>query len=364
MAKADKDDPEAWMAKVRVPQQVIILFTRQLAIMLRTGVPMLHALDTLSHQDEYPNFGEVVATVAQKIGEGHSFSATLSKFPRVFSKVYVTMASIGEKTGHLDDSLERLAGWQEKDYTLYQKVRGALTYPCFIMGLSFALTMMLFYWVLPGFLGIFDEMDIELPVMTKIMIRLTNAAKNPGAWILGIAIIGFSITLIRDLYKTEKGAVEIFRFLSAVPMLGTMLTFATISRYCAAVSALLNSGLDLPKTLTLSAHASGSPVLAHDSKGMVQSIMDGEPVSVYMGQRPDIYPMTLIHMVTAGEEASHLPSMFERVAIFYESEVSYKIETLSAALEPLMLGSVALVVGFIVLSIFIPMYSYLGQLGV
>ena len=364
MANAKKDDPDGWMAKVKVPQQVVILFTRQLSIMLRTGVPMLHALDTLSHQDEYPNFGEVVATVAQKIGEGHSFSATLSKFPRVFSKVYITMAAIGERTGHLDDSLERLATWQERDYALYQRVRGALTYPCFIMVLSFSLTLMLFYWVLPGFLGIFDEMKIELPLMTKIMIRLTNAAKNPGAWILGIAIIGFSITLIRDLYKTEKGAVEIFRFLTTVPMLGTMLSFATTSRYCAAVSALLTAGLDLPKTLSLSAHASGSPLLAHDAKGMVQSIMDGEPISVYMHNRPDVYPATLVHMVTAGEEASHLPAMFERVAYYYDSEVSYKIETLSAALEPLMLGSVALVVGFIVLSIFIPMYSYLGQLGV
>lgn len=364
MARVERDKgDDSWMAKVRCKPALVVLFTRQLATMLRTGVPILHALDTLSHQSENPNFGEVVSTVAERIGHGHTFSSTLSRFPRVFNRVYVTMAAIGERTGQLDESLERLANWQERDFKLFQRVRSALTYPAFVLGLSAFLTLMLFYSVLPGFITVFNDMDMELPLMTRMMVTITNAVKNPGAWLVVMAAVGLGFGAVRDIYKTEKGAMELFRVVLAVPVIGSLLHFATTARYCAAVGALLSAGLDLPKSLNLGAQASGSPVLAWDAKALINNILEGESVASYMVSRPDIYPSTLCQMVAAGEESSHLAPMYERVASFYDQEVNFKIEAFSAALEPLLLGMVASVVGFVVLSIFIPMYSYIGKLG-
>lgn len=363
-AEEHRRQEEAWMARVKVPTNLVVLFTRQLATMLRTGVPITHALDTLSHQSEYPNFGEVVGTISRKIGEGHSFSVILSRFPRVFPKVYVSMAQVGEKTGQLDDALERLAVWQERDFKLYQRVKGALTYPLFVLGLSAFLTLMLFYSVLPGFVSIFEEMNIELPWTTRMMVALTNAIKNPGAWLIAVAVLGGLFGWLRDYNKTPRGAVNIFRFLLKVPLLGTMLRFATTARYSSAVATLLSNGLDLPKSLKLGAEASGSPVMAADADTLMNAVMQGDTLSEYMRAHPETYVPTLTHMITAGEEASNLATMYERVASYYDTEVNFKIETLSAALEPILLCCVATVVGFVVLSIFIPMYSYLGKLGV
>ncbi|MGE0487788.1 MAG: type II secretion system F family protein [Vulcanimicrobiota bacterium] len=351
------------MDKVRCPAHIVILFTRQLATMVRTGVPILVALDTLSHQPEHPNFGEVISTVAARVASGHHFSASLALFPRIFPKVYLAMVSIGENTGHLDVALEQLADWQESDDKLYRRVKGALTYPAFVMMLTCALTLILFYTVLPNFINIFQEMDIELPMTTKVMILITNLVKNPGAWVVGLALAAAILVGIRDLYRTEAGGVAIFRFLSSIPLLGTMLRLATTSRFAAAASALINAGVDLPRSLRMSAHASGSPVLRADARWLSESLQEGTLASDHMATRPDIYPTTLTHMIKAGEESSHLADMFSRVAGYYDTEVGFKIETLGAALEPLLLGFVAFVVGFIVLSVLVPLYSYLGTLA-
>ncbi len=351
------------MEKVRVPAITTVLFTRQLAIMLKTGVPIMNALDTLSHQPEQPNFGEVVNTVAERVSQGHHFSSSLAKFPRVFPSVYIAMASIGENTGHLDASLERLADWQEADDRLYRRVKGALTYPAFVFILTCFLTLILFYTVLPNFINIFNEMEIELPAMTKVMIAVTNTVKNPGAWVVGLAVLLGGFAALRDLYRTEAGSVMIFRFLLAIPMIGPMLRLATTSRYAATAAALIDSGVDLPRSLKMSAHASGSPVLIADAKSMVNSIQEGELVSAHMATRPEVYPRTLSQMVAAGEESSHVSDMYARLASYYDTEVEAKIETLGAALEPLLLGFVASIVGFIVLSVLIPLYSYLGTLA-
>lgn len=359
---AETED-NAWMARARCPGLTLVLFTRQLATMLRSGVPLMVALDTLSYQPDYPNFGEVVSHTAKKIAEGHSFSKTLERFPRVFPRVYLAMVSIGESTGQLDDSLEKLANWQEEDLGMYQRVKGALSYPAFVLCLTFTLTLLLFYTVLPGFIDIFLEMKIELPLMTRILIAITNAVSNPGAWFLLGAWIFGSVAWLRAVWQTEVGSVKLFRIALSVPIVGTILRYATLSRYSGAAGALIESGLELTRTLKMSAEASGSPILRQDSKHLVVAIQEGSLVSTHMGMRPDIYPPSLCQMLLAGEESSQLSEMFYRVSAYYDSEVSYKTDTLGAVLEPLLLGVLALIVGSIVIAVLVPLYSYLGTLA-
>ena len=356
-----KDD--SWMEKVRCPSNVVVLFTRQLATLLRSGFPIVQALDTLSFQDEYPNFGEVVATIAKKIEEGHRFSVCLGLFPRVFSKAYVSMVAIGERTGQLDGVLDRLATWLENDSRTYQRVKGAVSYPLFVLGLAIVLGLLVFYTVLPGFVQVLDRMDVELPLLTRVVFGITNAVKNPGAWLALVAagtILGLKI---KDFNSSRSGALRIYSLLSRIPLLGSLLLFSSVARYCAAVGALLSSGVDLITTLRLAAEASGSPVLKRDADKMIQDVSSGLHISEHMLQHPRIYPPTVSHLVVAGEEASDLPLMFTRLAAYYDSELNYRLDSFSAALEPILIVGVGGVVATVVLSIFQPMYSYLATLG-
>lgn len=356
-------DEEVWKARVRVPPRSVVIFTRQLAAMLISGVPIVQALETLSHQAEVPNFGQVVRILSEKISSGHPFSNALNQFPRIFPRIYVTMVQIGEQTGALDHSLEKLADWWERDHMIHQRIKSSLSYPIFVLCLAGTLTLGLFYWVLPGFIGIFRDMNVELPFVTRVVIAITNGVRNPGAWLVTIAVVGAGGTLLRDFSRTTVGAQKLFELAIRVPLLGGMLKNGSMARYCGAVAALLSSGMDMPRTFKLSAAASGNPLLHADSQALVEAIMEGGGASDHMLAHPKLYPASMVQMVIAGEQASRMPEMFSRVAAYYDLEMNYQVDALSAALEPLLLAGVASVVGTIVISIFLPMYGYLGKLG-
>lgn len=355
--------PADWRNKVKVPPQVLCIFSRQLATMLRNGVPIVQALETLSHQAEYPNFGEVVREVSEKISQGHMLSHQLTQYPRVFDKIYTTLVQIGERTGDLDASLERLADWQERDNKLRERIRSALSYPIFVLGLAVCLTLFMFYTVLPSFLAIFRDMDVELPLITRIVLFLTEAVRQPGFWLIAIATGGALYTAGREFLRTEQGQVATFRVFKAVPLLGSMLVMGGCARFCMSVEAMLGSGMDLARTLRMAASASGNPEFVADSKNLERSIMDGEPCSEHMFAHPEIYPPGMTYMISAGEQASRLPDMFGRAGAYFDVEMNFMVDALSAAMEPLLLASVASIVATVILSIFLPLYSYLGKLG-
>lgn len=354
---------EVLKVKARVPPRATIIFTRQLAAMLINGVPLVQALDTLSHQAEEPNFGQVVRILAEKISAGHPFSHALNGFPTVFPRIYVTMVSIGEQTGQLDVSLEKLATWAERDFQIQQRIKSALTYPTFVFGLACALTLALFYWVIPGFINIFEDMRIPLPFLTRLVIGTTHAIREPGTWLIALALLGVLGPMFRDFARTPHGSRALFGLALRVPQLGGMLRNGTLARYCGALEALLSSGMDLPRAFKLSGHASGNPLLAADAEELVGAVMEGELASAHMLRHPELYPPGLVQMAIAGEQASRVPEMFARAAAYYEMEAAYQIEALSASLEPLLLAGVSGLVGTIVVAIFLPMYGYLDKLG-
>ena len=353
----------AWAARVSVPPRTVVIFTRQMASMLRNAVPILQALDTLSNQVENPVFGEVIRLCCEKIEAGVNFSKAITYFPRVFPPIYTTMVQIGEQTGSLDTALERLGQWLERDDNLRQRLKSALTYPAFVMILSTVLTLALFYTLIPGFIAIFEDMKIELPLITRIVIFITNGLRNPGTILISVAVIGLAVTSFKKYTSTPEGMGHFYRLCLKVPILGGMLTFGALARYCAAMEALLATGMDIAKALRLSANASGNPLIQNDAPALIDSVINGDPVGEYMRAHPRIYPPTLTNLVSSGEESSRLTEMFGRTAVFYDMEMGYQVEALSAALEPLMLFVVSFIVGAIVLSIFLPMYGYIGKLS-
>ena len=349
--------------KLRVPTKVLVVFVRQLSIMFKSGIPAVEALDTLSNQPESEVLSQVIARLSKLIGEGHRPSNAMSHFPGIFDQVFVSMVAIGEESGQLDVSLERLARWKERDFELVRMVKGALSYPMFILALTLVLTFFLFYAVMPNFVSIFEEMNVPLPLPTKITMAITDASQNPGTWLIitavGVAIYG----VIREQWKTEQGQIRLFTFLHEVPLAGRLIRLTTVSRFAGAIETLLESGLGLQKTLRLGGLSSGSPIVKKASEDLVQRVSDGEQLSDYVMMRVDLFPMAFAQYVATGEETSQVSKMMGEASRLLDDEVTYKVETLSATLEPFMLGLVAFIVGFVLISIFIPLYNHIGSLG-
>lgn len=342
-----------------VPLRVIANFTRQLTAMLAAGVPLLQALETLTPQDEYPQFGLVIENLSAEINSGTHLSRALAYHPRVFSQVYVTLARVGEETGTLESSLDLLADWLEKEDSVRRKLLSAFTYPAGIFLVSLLLSVLLFTTVLPTFAKIFKEMQVSLPLLTRIVMGLTHLLCQPWAWAVTLLV---SLALYHAWGKTWEspgGSRRLFGALQRVPVFGQLLYHGSLTRYAAAGQALLHSGIDVIKASRLAGQASGSPLLAQDGRRVIKSIEEGETLSTALQARPALYSATLIQMLQAGEEASLMPEMLTRVAHFHELELNSSIDTLSATLEPIMLLCVALMVGSIVLSIYLPMYSTL-----
>lgn len=349
--------------EVKIGSRDLVLFVRQFATMIRSGIPVTFALDTLSHQPENPNLGQVVARVSKLVGEGHKLSQAMSYYPGVFDTTFQAMVAIGEETGQLDGTLERLAGWRERDYELTRQVKSALSYPMFILGLTGVLTFFLFYSILPNFLGIFNDMKIELPIFTRIMVAMTDASQNPGVWLvltaLGVAIHG----LIREQWKTEEGRCRLFHMIHQIPLAGNLVRLTSVARFSGAIETLMESGLGLQKTLLLGGEGSGNPLMKVASRELVERVKEGDPLSEYILARVDLFPSTFGQFVATGEETSQLSRMMGEASRMLDEEVNYKVEALGAALEPLLLGFVASIVGFVLLSIFTPLYSHIGSLG-
>jgi type IV pilus assembly protein PilC len=331
--------------------------------MCASGVPITQALETLSHQPENPAFGEVVRMTVAMLEKGVSFSKSLTQFPRVFPPIFVTMVQIGEQTGTLHSTLGRLALWLERDENLRQRLKSALSYPAFVFGLTLLLTLALFYNVMPGFVSIFRDMKIALPMVTKVVFFFTDAIRNPGAILMILAALGMAVVSFKKWISTVEGRCQFHYLCLKVPIVGAIIRFGGVARYCSAMEALLNSGSNLVPALRLAATASDDPILQRNSPIVLEEVINGGVLGETLREYPEIYPIMMINFVASGEETSSLPDMFGRSAFFFDAEMNYKVEALGAALEPLMLFGVSAMVGTVVLSVFIPMYAYIGQLA-
>ena len=348
---------------MKAKSRSVVMFSRQLALLLRNGVPLLQALGTLSDQPEDEVFSEVVHSCTQKISTGHSLSQSLAAFPEVFPKVFVSMAEIGEQTGSLDSALEQLADWLERDQDVERRILGALSYPIFVFCLASLIMLAIFYTVMPGFLGIFQEMNIRLPLATQLIVAITEAVRSPMVWASALIFLWMLRHGLRKTTSTLAGRARLYLLLLRVPLLGNMLTFGSTARFCSCGKVLLSCGMDVMQAYRLSAAASGSPLLQRDTPSLLAAIREGELVSEHMARHPEIYDHTLTSMVSAGEEASRIPEMMGFAGYYYNLGLTSCIDSLGAALEPLLMGGIAVLVGTIVMAVFLPMYSYIGQMG-
>lgn len=347
----------------RVSPVATCFFTRQLSIMLASGVPLVQALETLTDQPDEEWLGEVVRGLCESVSGGHTFSNSLRAYPKVFSKAYATLVQAGEETGKLENSLNRLADWLERDEQIRRKVKSSLSYPVLVLGLCGLLSLIIVHTVLPTFVTIFQEMNTALPLITRVMILLTKVLNNPFAWSVGLLLACAGGYQYRRFVASRRGAVLVYRTALAIPLVGAILRQGASARYCTAASTLLACGMNLPRSLRLAAAASGNPLMNEDADALVRSVEQGLNPSEHMLLYPEIYSRCMRHMLSAGEESGQAAEMFRFAGDYHQLEMESAVELLGAALEPILLLGVSIVVGLMLLAIFLPLYSSLSNFG-
>jgi len=358
-------DPErSWEARVSCSTLLIVAFTQHLSMMLKNGVSITQALQALREQPENPNFELAVEEINESICQGGKLSAALARFPRLFPGVYANVVRVGESTGSLTDCLDLLAEWLEIEERTARRVLSAMSYPALVLGVALLLMLLLFCTVIPQFMLMLEGMNMQLPWITRVVMFITHLVQNPGIWLLVLVSAGAARLWLKHTWARPAGRRRLFSLLLKLPGLGRILWYASLCRFAATSKMGIMTGLDLVQTLQLAAEASGSPILEHDNVYLTEALSNGQQVSDYLRQRPQIYHSTLVHLFFAGEEAADIGPALDRAAHYYQQEVDHLVSNLGKVLEPILLLAVAVLVGLLLIAIFLPLYSYLAELKV
>jgi type IV pilus assembly protein PilC len=344
-----------------VNEQALVVFARQFATMINAGLAMVRCLDVLSVQTEDGVLKPVITAVRREVEGGSTLAAALGKFPKVFSPLFVNMVRAGELGGILDDVLNRLATFLEKDFNLKKKVKSAMTYPAVILVMAVLIVMFLVIFIMPTFVELFNGMQMTLPVPTKILIAFTNGARNP--YVFGpVIVLGIVAFILFNRYtSTQVGRRQYDAFKLKLPVFGMLIRKVAISRFCRTLGTLLQSGVPIMQALEIVGKASGNEVIAETVNKVRESVREGESIAVPL-QLSGLFPPLVTQMVAVGEETGNLDGMLSKISDFYDTEVEYMLASLTSLLEPILILVMGFIVGFIVVSVFLPLYQIIGNI--
>lgn len=332
----------------------LTIFTRQFATMVNAGLSMVRTLGILEQQTENSKLREIVGQVRKDVEEGMTLSDSFAKHPRTFSGLAVNMIRAGEIGGILDEVLGRIAIFFEKDLALRQKVRAAVTYPLAIFVFSIGVIFFLVFFILPQFIGFFEGLDLALPLPTRVLITFTNLAT--GYWYVMLAIMAGIGYVVRMYIRTSTGQFAFDRFKLRVPVFGPLVRKVTISRFTRTLGTLISSGVPILQALEVVAKAVDNKVMSKAIEDVRSSIREGESIAHPL-QVSNLFPPMVVQMTAVGEETGTLDTMLQKVADFYDAEVESTLAQLTSILEPLLIIFLGFVVGFIVLSFYMPLYQ-------
>jgi type II secretory pathway component PulF len=340
----------------KVEQQEIILFSRQLATLFGAGVPLTRALTTLESQITNPKFVSVIKAIREDIEGGSAFAAAISKHPKVFPEIYATLIEVGEAGGILDEVLERLAALFEKNAENTQKIKSATLYPKIVIGAVFVAIFILMNFVVPRFAKLYASFDADLPLPTRILITLSNAFA--AYWYIALILFALLYIAAKLFFSSEGGKRMRDRVVLKIPVFGPLLLKSTLSRFSGVLGAMYNSGLPILQALDIVSRVVQNRIISDEIKRMEAEVRGGKNLSEPMAASTHFPPM-VVQMVTVGEETGKLDEMLEKVAEYYDKEVDSAIKNLTTMLEPILLSFIFVVVLFLALAIFLPMWDIL-----
>ena len=354
---------ESFLARFRpktVKGKEIAIFTRQLATMLESGLPLVQALEALATQQKNPYFQQVIRTIKNSVESGNSLAESLREFPKIFDELYYQMVSAGEAGGNLDEILKRLATYQEKILAIKAKIRQAMMYPIVIIFVTIVVLSIIMVYVIPKFAQMFAEAGQALPLPTQIVIAVSAITKKYFPFFIA-GLIGFAI-LFRRLYRTEKGRYQIDKLLLRLPLFGDLLHKSALARFARTLSSLIASGVPLLQGLSISGKVSGNRVIEKVVEEVRLSVSEGQSIAEPMAVS-GYFPHMMTQMIAVGETTGALEQMLDKVADFYEDEVDRTVETISTLIEPILIVFLGGIIGGIIISLYLPIFKMASVVG-
>jgi type IV pilus assembly protein PilC len=344
----------------RVGLRDLVIFSRQFATMIDAGLSVVKCLDILQKQTRNPKMKEVIGEIKRDVAGGMSLTEAIQKHPRIFSPLYINMMRSAEAGGILDQVLDRLSGFLEKEQETRNKIKSAMMYPAVVFCFATLMLLGLVFFVLPKFKGIFETMGLELPLTTRLMLNSSMYMRN--YWYIYLIVIVGSVVLFKVFGRTERGKYAIDAAKLRVPIFGDLILKTAVSRFARTFGTLITSGVPVLRALEIVSDTAGNRVIADIVVRARQSIKEGEKISTPLfGSK--IFPVMVTQMIAIGEETGRLDQMLDKVSNFYDDEVDNTLKGLTSLIEPLMIVGLGLIVGFIAISVISPIYSLVGSLG-
>ncbi|PIU40540.1 MAG: pilus assembly protein PilC [Candidatus Omnitrophica bacterium CG07_land_8_20_14_0_80_50_8] len=332
----------------------LVLFARQLATMIDSGIPLLQGLEILSEQIEDAGFKAIIADVKKQVSTGVSFNEALAKHPNAFSPLFINMVKAGESSGALDDIMERLAAYLEKTDSLARKVKSALTYPTVVSLMAVLITLVLMTKVVPVFESIFADFGGKLPMPTQILITISHFLINFFlVWAGGV--VG-GVFLLRRFLHTDKGTLMFDHFKLNMPVFGVIFKKVAVSKFSRTLSTLVKSGVPILSALEIVGKTAGNKVIENAVNKVRTSIREGENITNPLAESK-VFPPLVCRMISVGEQTGELEKMLSKIADFYDDQVDAAVSGITSLIEPLVIAFLGIVIGTIVICMFLPIFK-------
>lgn len=347
----------------KVKLTALSVFCRQFSTMIDAGVSLVRALDVLSTQTQDPKLKKILLDIGEKVEGGESLSRAMQRHPKTFSNLFIGLIKAGEVGGILEESLQRLSTFLEKDVELRRKVKAAMTYPILIAIMSVAIVTFLVSWFVPQWVAILTDLGIKgdaLPAPTKILIGISNMVSHYLHYVI-IGIICY-ILAMRAFKATRFGARVMDRIKLKVPVFGKLHHKVCLARFSRTMATLLTSGVPILQAMETVAGTIGNTIMSDALLESRARIREGDRIGDPL-EASKLFPPMVVHMIAIGEESGSLDFMLQKIADFYDDEVDAAISSLTAAIEPIMIVSLGFVVGFIVVAMFMPLVDVISKLS-
>jgi len=343
-----------------VSAKELAVFTRQFSVMIDAGLPLVQCIEILGTQSENKVFQKVLLQVRQDVESGATLADAMRKHPKVFDDLYCNMIAAGEAGGILDTILQRLSIYIEKIVKLRRAVRSAMIYPIAVLAIAALVVTIILWKVIPTFAALFAGLGAELPLPTRVVIWLSNFV---GRYFLLLAfLLAAALYALKRYHETYRGRRVIDAFLLKTPILGVVLRKIAVARFCRTLATLISSGVPILEALEITAKTAGNSIVEDAIMATRKSIEEGKTISEPL-KETEVFPPMVVHMIAVGEQTGALDAMLSKIADFYEEEVDAAVDNMLTLLEPIMILFLGIVIGGIVISMYLPLFSLLSKIG-
>jgi type IV pilus assembly protein PilC len=339
----------------------LAIFTRQFSVMIDAGLPLVQCLEILATQQENKTFQKVLTGTRTSVEGGSTLSAAMKQYPKVFDPLYTNMVEAGETGGILDTILQRLSSYIEKNVKLQRAVKSALVYPVGVLTIAGGVITLLLWKVVPIFATLFAGLGVDLPLPTKIVIAMSNFVGSIFGLLIFVGLIA-SVFMIKVWYGTPTGRMALDTIILKLPVLGILMKKIAVARFTRTLGTLISSGVPILEGLDITAKTSGNAVIELALTRVRRSLEEGKSLTEPL-KDSEVFPGMVTQMIAVGEQTGAMDAMLQKIADFYEEEVDAAVKDLLTALEPIMIVFLGLVVGGVVISMYLPLFSLIGKLS-